>query len=190
MGYADLSDYFYIWLKRSLKGVYPELFEKVVTSKEELSSIPEHFGGDTDKAIQSYQDGIRALLEHFHESASEEYPSILFFEYGKQDEQAIHSGDGETLSRFENLLNSMIRSGFVITAIWPVRTEKPNQKFESLRVAVVFRKRKNELPGSTRRGFINILKRELPPMLDTAFAAGVDEEDQPIAGLGLGMQIF
>lgn len=191
VGYADLSDYFYIWLRRCLKNVYPDLFEKVVTSKEELSSIPEHYSGDSELAVNSYQNDIEQMFRHFQKEASDDFPSILFFEYAKQDEQTIASGESEEkLSPFENLLNTLLLTGFMLTGIWPVRTEKANQKFESYRVAVVFRKKKNDLPGSTRRGFINTLKRELPDKLDTAFQAGVDDQDKLVSGLGLGMQIF
>ena len=71
-----------------------------------------------------------------------------------------------------------------------MRSERPNQRFESFRVAVVFRKMDDSLPGNTRRGFINILKRELPHLLDTAYGASIDEQDKQVVGLGLGMQIF
>lgn len=75
-------------------------------------------------------------------------------------------------------------------AIWPVRTEKPNKKFESFRVVVVFRKKQGNAGEITRRGFINTLKRKLPQLLDTAFAVDVNEEDKPVAGLGFGLQVF
>lgn len=190
VGYADLSDYFYIWLRRCLKNVYPDLFEKVVTSKEELSSIPEHYNGDTSKGINDYRLGIRKMLEHFYEKASSNYPSILFFEYGKQDDKAISQSNESELSPFEYLLNSLIQAGFGVTGIWPVRTEKTNQKFESFRVAVSFRKKPEKQPSATRRGFINTLKRELPPILDTAYSFNVNDEDKLVTGLGLGMQLF
>ncbi len=190
VGYADLSDYFYIWLRKCLKSVYPELFEKVVTSKEELSSIPEHFEGDAEKAIAAYQNGIRQMLGKFHMAASNAFPSVIFFEYGKQDEAAISQSTEAQLSPFENLIYRLIDTGFGVTGIWPVRTEKANQRFESFRVALVFRKKDENLPGTTRRGFINTLKRELPSMLDMAYMASIDEQDKLVAGLGLGMQIF
>lgn len=191
VGYADLSDYFYIWLRRCLKGVYPDLFEKVVTSKEELSSIPEHFVGDAQTAVRSYQEGIRQLFKNFSASASGEFPSIVFFEYSKQDEAAIRTAsEQDPMSPFEQLLESILDAGFAVVAIWPVRTEKPNKKFESFRVAVVFRKKQGNAGGITRRGFINTLKRELPQLLDTAFAVDVNEEDKPVAGLGFGLQVF
>ncbi|MCD7717396.1 MAG: DUF1156 domain-containing protein [Lachnospiraceae bacterium] len=191
VGYADLSDYFYIWLRRCLKNVYPQLFEKVVTSKEELSSIPEHFDGDSAEAVREYQNGIRRMLQNFHQAAAEEYPSVLFFEYSKQDEEAIRSdGKMEKMTPFEQLLDSMIQAGFMVTGVWPVRTEKANPRFDSVRIAVVFRKKKEDAQGATRRGFINTMKRELPGMLDISFSEDIEDEDKPIAGLGSGLSIF
>ena len=189
VGYADLSDYFYIWLRKILRNVYPDLFEKVVTSKEELSSIPEHFDGDSVKAMQAYHEGIEQIFHNFYGAASNAFPSIVFYEFNKEDEAALSNPDaGET--SFEFLLKSILNAGFVVTALWPVRTEKPNNKFDSFRIAVVFRKPERDRTGTTRRGFINTLKRELPKMLDLAFSQEIDEEDKPFVGLGFGLQIF
>ena len=191
VGYADLSDYFYIWMRRCLKDVYPELFEKVVTSKEELSSIPEHYNGNAEMAVESYRQGLKALCSHFAESASEDYSSIIFYEYSKQDEQTIETNkDTEKEGSLEYLLNCLYEERFMITGLWPVRTEKPNVRFDSFRIAIVFRKRESDNQNITRRGVINVIRRELPEMLNTAFSMEVDEADKPIAGLGLGLSIF
>lgn len=191
VGYADLSDYFYIWMRRCLKDVYPDLFEKVVTSKEELSSIPEHYNGDAGKAVEEYRQGLKKLCCHFAESASEEYPSIVFYEYSKQDERLIAEDvNMEKEGSLEYLLNSLYEAGFMLTGLWPIRTEKPNVRFDSLRVAIVFHKRTSEYQNTTRRSVINTIKRELPEALKIAFSAGIDEIDKPIAGLGLGISIF
>lgn len=191
VGYADLSDYFYIWMRRCLKDVYPELFEKVVTSKEELSSIPEHYNGDAGKAVEEYRQGLKKMCCHFAESASEEYPSIVFYEYSKQDERLIAEDvNMEKEGPLEYLLNSLYEAGFMLTGLWPVRTEKPNVRFDSFRIAIVFRKRTSEHQNTTRRSIINTIKRELPEALNIAFSAGIDDIDKPIAGLGLGMSIF
>ncbi len=191
VGYADLSDYFYIWLRRCLKDVYPELFEKVVTSKEELSSIPEHYEGNAEIAIEAYRQGLKELCRHFADSASGEYASIVFYEYSKQDEQSLENGEkAEKEGAFEYILNCLYEAGFIITGIWPVRTEKPNVRFDSFRVAIVFRKRASESQATTRRGVINTIKRELPELLNTAFSVDIDALDKPIAGLGLGLSVF
>lgn len=191
VGYADLSDYFYIWLRKSLKGTYPDLFEKVVTSKEELSSIAEHYDGDSAAAVKGYRDGIEQLCKNFYIAASEEYPSVIFFEYSKQDDRVIRAEEQlEGLSPLEHLLESITKAGFMVTALFPVRTEKPNPKFDAIRIAVVFRKQIGGQQNATRRSFINTLKRELPEKLDLMFSYGTEEGDKEIAGLGSGLAVF
>lgn len=190
VGYADLSDYFYIWIRRSLRYIYPDIFEKVVTSKEELTSIPEHYGGDSKEAYKAYAEGMEKLFQNVKRQASDEYPSIVFFEYSKADQTAIVSSTEQEETCFEMILSKIITTGFKISAIWPIRTEKPSKKFERFRIAIVFRKQRVESSQTTRRGFINILKRELPPMLDVIYSEGMDALDRPIAGVGKGMDIF
>ena len=192
VGYADLSDYFYIWMRRTLKDIYPDLFEKVVTSKEELSSIPEHFEGNQDIAKFTYEQDIHKLFKNFYESASEEYPSIVFYKYSKEDDAALSSGSNEllALSPIENILDSIIQAGFGISATWPVRTELPNEKYDSVRIAIVFRKVTTRTGQITRRGFVTVLKKEMAERMGTSFSKGIDEYDIPIAGLGVGLSIF
>ena len=192
VGYADLSDYFYVWMRRCLKDVFPDLFEKVVTSKEELTSIPEHYGGDGKTAKETYEEGIRRLCSNFAKSSSMEYPSLIFFEFGKADELAMSAEVSEVqgLSAWENLLDALVQAGFHITAVFPVRTEKPNDHYETVRVCVVFRKREEDAPQTTRRGFVNELKKALPGLLEERFQAEMDDWDRPIAGMGCGISFF
>lgn len=192
VGYADLSDYFYIWMRRCLKDVYPDLFEKVVTSKEELTSIPEHYGGDQKAARKAYEEGIRRLCQNFARAASSEYPSLLFFEFGQDDEKSMCSDnpDATELSAWENMLDALIQAGFQILAVLPVRTEKQNARFETVRVCIVFGKKEEDVAQTTRRGFVSALKKELPDLLDENLTEEVDEADRPIVGMGCGVSLF
>lgn len=192
VGYADLSDYFYVWMRKCLKDVYPDLFEKVVTSKEELTSIPEHYNGDGQAAKAAYEEGIRRLCRTFAKSASDSYPSLIFFEFGKADELAMTSEAmvPNDLSPWENLLDALIQAGFHVTAVLPVRTEKPNERYETVRVCVVFRKRMEDASQTTRRGFVNELKKVLPVLLEERFQADMDDWDRPIVGMGCGVSFF
>ena len=192
VGYADLSDYFYIWMRRCLKDVYPDLFEKVVTSKEELTSIPEHYGGDQKAARKACEEGIRRLCQNFAGAVSSEYPSLLFFEFGREDEKSMCYNNPETteLSAWENMLDALIQAGFHILAVLPVRTEKPNARFETVRVCIVFGKKAEDAVQTTRRGFVSALKKELPDLLDEYLAAEVDEADRSIVGMGCGVSLF
>ena len=202
VGYADLSDYFYIWLRRCLRDVYPTLFKNIVTAKEELTSIPEHYGGDPIKARAAYQEGISRLFQNYSDAADRTVPSLVFFEFGRADEMAMRSSDqtvmhkgapnstGKEVSAWENLVDSINKVGFHVKAVLPVRTEKPSEKYESTRVCVIFQKRNDTAPQTTRRGFVSELKRELPARLQVTFMTGIDEWDYPIVGVGVGLSLF
>ncbi len=192
VGYSDLSDYYYVWLRLGLKDIFPKLFEQVVSSKEELSSIPEHFGGNSQQAVEVYDNGIQRFIQNFRNAATNEYPSVIFFEFSKQDEMAISSiTDNETpLSHWENLLSALKQSGFQITATLPMRTEMPNEHYDTFRIAVVFRIREEAAPETTRRAFIAELRRELPVVLKRRFEADVVSEDRSYVGMGCGLALF
>lgn len=180
VGYGDLSDYFYVWLKKCLEPIYPVLFKKKCTPKEEICSIPEHFAGNVAVASETYKTKLCEIFTHFYSHASQNYPSVVFFAYR----------DSTREDSFDFLLQGILDVGFVITGLWPVRNAAPQKKDELVRVAVVFRKGETDGMTGTRRGFINTLKHRLPAMLDTAYEEDMLEDDQRIIGLGMGLQIF
>ena len=192
VGYSDLSDYFYVWLRRGLKGILPDLFDQVVSSKEELSSIPEHFGGDAKSAVDFYEKGIHRLAQNFRSAATAEYPSVIFFEFSKQDEIALSSTSDkeQPQSHWDNLLDALIQSGFQITATLPVRTELPSDRYDTFRMAVVFRIREETAPETTRRSLIAELRRDIPIQLKKRFEADVAPGDRPYVGMGCGLALF
>ena len=189
VGYADLSDYFYVWMRRCLKDVYPNLFEKVVTSKEELTSISEHYSGDVTAAKKAYEEGIQRLFQNFRKAASKDYPSIVFFEFGKKDLLAISSDSGDR-SAWGNIIEAIISAGFSILATLPVRTQKPNDKYESTRVAIIFAVQDEDALQTTRRGFVSALKKEMPGLLHSMYEIDMDDWDRPITGIGCGLSFF
>lgn len=189
VGYGDLSDYFYIWLRHCLQGIYPELFASILSLKHELSSVSLPYSGDTGEAKAQYEKDVAQLFTDFYPAASTAFPSVVFFRYSAEDENAIYGQmEKNTSSPLENLLQGILKAGFAVTAIWPARTEKV-RKNDSQRIAVVFRKDMERLSKITRRSFIQNLKRELPGLLEIAFQ-NVDREDWRIAGLGFGLQIL
>lgn len=191
IGYAHLSDFFYIWLRRSLKPIFPKLFSQIVTSKEELSTVGQYYGGEQSALEAQYRQDMEDVLKKMYHSASEEYPSLLFFEYRKADEAAIHQiyEDVSAPSAWESMLKSILSVGFQITALWPMRNEAYSEKADATRVLIVVRKAEKQ-NQTTRRNFINLLKRELPVKLDLLFLGEIDEEDRYLAAMGSGLQVF
>ena len=191
VGYADLSDYFYIWLRKCLKDVYPALFSKLVTSKEELSSIPEHFGKDAAMAKKTYEEGIRQFFTNFAPAAATNVPSMVFFLYTKADEQAIlDPSDRDGLSSWENILSGIVDAGFQIMALLPARTEKHDAHSASTRICIIFQKRGENAQQVTRRGFVSAMKKELRELLDDRFVEQTDPWDRHIVGMGHGLGVF
>lgn len=180
VGYAELSNYFYVWLKKCLGNIYPDLFHSDLTPKDEICSIPEHFAGNSDDAIKTYQQKIQELFTRFYASASNKFPSIVFFCYREADRQ----------ESFDFLLEGILAAGFIITGMWPMRLSRNEDGKSLVRVAVVFRKRIEEGKVTTRRGFINALKHKLPSMLDVAYTTDMLEEDRDIIGQGMGLQVL
>ena len=191
VGYADLSDYFYIWLKKCLSNVFPELFKDELTDKNELSSIPEHFQGDIGLAKSSYEQKIKSFFSNFAKYSSPDYPSVVFYLFSKEDRLAFENGfkDMQIHSALSNLLQSIIDAGFSVSAMYPVRIDKPSANEWSVRIAIVFRKNCNENQLMTRRSLVTQLGKELPDVLQSVFNELENDTDRLIVSLGKGLSI-
>lgn len=191
IGYADLSDFFYIWLRRSLKETCPRMFQPMVTSKEELSTVSTYYGASKADAEARYQADMKAVCGKLYESSSVEYPALLFYCFRKNDlECVIHGGAGGNQSAWEFMLDALLSVGFSITAVWPMRSEPASEKADSIRALIVARKGAERRGQIARRGFINALKRELPDKLHGLWLGHVRPEDELLACMGQGLSVF
>lgn len=186
IGYAHLSDYFYIWMRRSLKEIFPDLFNQLVTSKDELSSVDRYFRKTIKDSEQEYVNKLRVALEKMMHACNPNYPSLLFFEFHKADLLACQS---DSLGPWEMLLENLYEVGFSVNAVWPIRASTVVENADGIRILIVVRKT-DRTEKATRRTFVATLKRELSSLLETALCAGVDDEDKTIVGLGCGLSIF
>lgn len=191
IGYADLSDFFYIWLRRSLKKTYPEMFSPLSTSKDELSTAEIYSGIPKDVAEEKYRTGLMTICKKLYACSSIEYPALLFYCFRKSDLECIEHGEpGCNQSAWEYMLESLHTAGFCINSVWPMRSEPLSEKADSTRVLIVARKGDHHLGQITRRGFINTLKRELPARLQKMWRGTVLPEDEFLSCMGQGMGIF
>ena len=191
IGYADLSDFFYIWLRRSLKETYPQMFLSMVTPKEELSTVSTYYGAPKEEAEAKYRADTKMLCEKLYASSTEEYPALLFYCFRKNDLACMkHGGTGNNPSAWEFMLDSLLTAGFRINAVWPMRSEPVSEKADSTRVLIVARKGTDRRGQITRRGFINTLKRELPEKLARLWLGHVQPEDELLSCLGQGLSVF
>jgi putative DNA methylase len=193
VSYADLSDFFYVWLRRSLAGIYPDLFSTMLTPKSgELVASPYRFGGDRAKAKQFFEHGFEQAFLNLRRVADPDYPLTVFYAF-KQSE----SDDGGIASTgWETMLAALLRSGFVVTATWPMRTELGNRMLSAgtnaLASSVVLACRpRSETAGITdRRGFLAALHAELPRALRELQQGNIAPVDLAQAAIGPGMAVF
>jgi len=190
--YADFSDFFYVWLRDMLKDIYPDLFSTMLTPKtEELIANRHRFGGDLEKAKDYFEEGMFKALKKAYEQSGE-YPISIYYAY-KQKE--VENEEKSASRGWEAMLSAIIRAGFVITATWPMRTElttglKTFDNSLASSIVLVCRKRSSDAPISTRRDFINALKRELKPALQKLQASNIAPVDLAQSAIGPGIGVY
>lgn len=192
IGYSDLSDYFYVWLRRTLRTIHPDLLSTMLVPKaEELVANPyRHDGKDGAKAF--FEDGFRRVFARARESASSDYPITVWYAFKQSEADA----SGEASTGWETLLEGMIRAGWEITSTWPNRSEMSNRMIASgnnalaSSIVLSLRPRAEGAPTIDRRGFIAALEAELPDALRRLQQGQIAPVDMPQAAIGPGMAVF
>lgn len=193
IGYADLSDYFYIWLRRSIRDIYPELFGTMLVPKaEELVATPYRFEGGMDEAKTFFEDGMSQTCQQLYKYSLEDVPVTIYYAYRQSD---TDKDDKTASSGWETMLSAIIHAGFSITGTWPMRTErtvgiKGHTNMLASSIVLVCRKRKADAAVCTRRQFINELKRELRPALHKLQNSNIAPVDLAQSAIGPGMGVF
>ena len=193
IGYADLSDFFYVWLRRSLKPVFPELFATLAVPKtEELVATP-YRHGSKDAAEVFFLAGMTEALHRLAEQAHPGFPVTIYYAF----KQAARKGDtGVASTGWETFLDAVIRSGFAVTGTWPMRTELSNRMIgmgtNALASSIVLtcRRRPVDAPAATRREFSTTLRTELPAALRLLQSGNVAPVDLAQAAIGPGMAVY
>ena len=194
IGYADLSDFFYVWMRQSLKDTYPKLFRTMLVPKaEELVATPYRFEGSTEKARNFFEDGMLHTCQQIYQYAREDIPVTIYYAYKQSDTDE----DSKTASTgWETMLSAIIRAGFAITGTWPMRTEQTYRAISmgtnalASSIVLVCRKRPADAPQTTRRGFIAELKRELRPALQKLQRSNIAPVDLAQSAIGPGMGVY
>lgn len=193
IGYADLSDFFYVWLRHSLKPFFPDLFTTLTVPKvEELVATPYRHGGK-DKAELFFLNGMTKAMHRLAETAHPAYPVTIYYAF-KQSES--ESDEGTASTGWETFLDAVIRAGFALTGTWPMRTERPGRMnaYEANTLAssivLVCRPRATDAITGTRRDFVATLKAELPKALAHLQASNIAPVDLAQAAIGPGMAVY
>ena len=194
IGYADLSDFFYVWLRQSLRHIYPELFNLMLVPKaEELVATPYRFGGNKKKAEEHFLTGLGKAFRLMKNHAHPDYPMTIYYAY-KQSETDQKEGNVASTG-WETMLEGLLKAGFQITGTVPMRTERPTgMKIRTNALAssivLVCRPRPNDASMETRRDFIAALRRALPEALHHLQQGNIAPVDLAQAAIGPGMAIF
>jgi len=193
IGYADLSDFFYVWLRRSLKSVFPELFGTLAVPKaEELVATPYRHGGK-EKAETFFLDGMTQAMHRLAEQGHPAFPVTIYYAF-KQSES--DSADGTASTGWETFLDAVIRAGFATTGTWPMRTENDSRMIGqgtnalASSIILVCRPRAANAPTATRREFVTALKAELPVALAHLQRGNIAPVDLAQAAIGPGMAVY
>lgn len=192
IGYSDLSDFFYVWLRRSLRDVHPALFASMLVPKaEELVANPYRHGG-REGAERFFESGFEHVFARAREGASDEFPVTVYYAF-KQSEL---EQEGVSSTGWATILEGMIREGWAITATWPVRSERAGRMISvgtnalASSIVLVLRPRHETAGQTTRRGFLAALKRELPEALERMREGAIAPVDLAQATIGPGMAVF
>ena len=193
IGYADLSDFFYVWLRQSLRDTYPELFSTMLVPKaEELIATPYRHDGSMEEAKDFFEDGMLSACKQMHLYARENIPVTIYYAYKQSDADA----DGTASSGWETMLSAIIKAGFSITGTWPMSTERSSRTIGigtnalASSIVLVCRKRPADAPQATRRNLINLLRRELRPALKQLQDSNIAPVDLAQSAIGPGMGVF
>ena len=200
IAYADLSDFFYVWLRRSLARIYPDVFSTLLVPKsQELVATPYRFDGSKERAQQFFESGFGKAFAQMRQKQAPEIPLTVYyaFKQSESDEQDGEAAPGNRVSTgWETMLEGMIRSDFQVTGTWPLRSELSNRPIASgtnalaSSIVLACRPRAEDAPITTRKDFLSSLKKELPHALRDLQKGNIAPVDLAQAAIGPGMAVF
>lgn len=190
--YSNLSDFFYIWLRKSLKSIQPELFSTIsVPRSEELVANQFRFGGKI-AAEKKFMEGMEGAIRRMSEMSSPEFPATIYYAFKQSEIEA----EGIASTGWATFLQATIDAGYAIVGTWPMRTEMASRMRATgsnalaNSVVLVCRKKSEAADIITRAEFIRALKGELPPAIADLQAASIAPADMPQSAIGPGMGVF
>lgn len=197
IAYADLSDFFYVWLRRTLRSVLPSLFATMAVPKAEELVAAQYRHGSKEAAEHFFLNGMKQAIHNLAEQSHPAFPVTIYYAF-KQSESKAEAGTSST--GWETFLQAVVEAGFVLTGTWPMRTENSTRLIGSdtnalaSSIVLVCKKRPSDSVSISRREFIRELNAVLPEALDEMTRGGVNSPVAPVdlsqAIIGPGMAIF
>jgi putative DNA methylase len=199
IGYADLSDFFYIWLRRSIGKLYPEICSTLlVPKKQELIASPYRFEGSKERAQQFFETGFGKAFSQMRVAQDPDFPLTVYyaFKQSESDPDDEQNADGVASTGWETMLEGLIRSDFQVTGTWPMRSELSNRPVASgtnalaSSIVLACRPRAESASITTRKEFLSGLKDELPRALRDLQKGNIAPVDLAQAAIGPGIAVF
>ncbi len=189
ISYAELSDFFYVWLREPLRDVYGDLFSGILAPlQEEMIAAPRF-----DKPREWFESRLNRTLKLIRERCAPEFPSSIFYAYKQHEEER----EGRASTGWETMLTALMSAGFQVVGTWPVRTELSSRMNAmsantlASSVILVCRPRPEDAPIATRRQFLDALEAELPAALDHLTREGhIAPVDLAQSAIGPGMEVY
>ena len=191
IGYADLSDFFYCWMRPLIRPIYPELFEVLATPKSEELVAASYRHGGKEAAEAHFLNGMRRAIANMASQSSADFPATIYYAF----KQSEIKDEGISSTGWATFLQAVIEAGYSVVGTWPVRTErdtglKVGMNVLASSVVLVCRKKEEFAEIITRAEFIRALKRELPQAIAELQAANIAPTDMPQSAIGPGMGVF
>ena len=190
--YADLSDFFYVWMRNSLKDVYPAVFGTISTPKEpELIASPYRFKKKSE-AKEFFEDGMLETCKNIYKYSREDVPVTIYYAFKQSDTD----DSGSASTGWETMLSAIIKAGFSITGTWPLNTEREGRSIAvganalASSIVIVCRKVTGSKPSTTLRNFIDELKTEMLPSLKKLQASNIAPVDLAQSAIGPGIAVY
>jgi putative DNA methylase len=193
VGYADLSDFFYVWLRCSLKPVFPDLFNTLAVPKAEELVANQHRQGSKEKAEAFFLNGMTQAMRRLAQQSHPAFPVTIYYAYKQAESDP--DGGATASTGWDTFLEAVIRAGFAISGTWPMRTErdqgvKTGKNVLASSIVIVCRPRPTDAPTATRRDFLAALKTELPAALSHLQRGNIAPVDLQQAVFGPGMATY
>lgn len=200
ISYADLSDFFYIWLRPCLNQIYPDLFSTLLVPKaQELVADRYRFDGDKNRARHFFESGFREVFNKIHGEQHPDYPFTVYYAFKQSEsseEDDTTDGPGTTFTGWETMLEGLLQAGFTITGTWPMSTEQQQRSIAigsnalASSIVLVCRARSEKASIATRKELLSSLKKELPDAIKKLQHGNIAPVDLAQAAIGPGMAIY
>jgi putative DNA methylase len=197
IAYANLSDFFYVWLRRSLADVFPDLFGTLLTPKiPELVASPYRFGGDKSAAEQHFEVGLGESLSKIRSFTDPSLPITIWYAFKQTETENRQAISTVASTGWETMLEGLLKAGFAVVGTWPIRTERGSRSISlgtnalASSIVLVCRPRSETAPLATLREFAAALAKELPDALMKLQAANIAPVDLEQSAIGPGMAVF